>query len=149
VGTGRWAWSLRTDPRGTVRDRGKSRPWSSDADARGGGRISPSGSLTLVLPQCWAICAPDEGFDAAGQPQFEVGRALGRSRRVVRDSAARAARYATVEARRARYGLGVRGDPGQPLTGRRGKVEYSCGCTPGSAAALRQSAERAIKEGPS
>jgi 23S rRNA (cytidine1920-2'-O)/16S rRNA (cytidine1409-2'-O)-methyltransferase len=126
VGYGQLAWSLRQDPRVTVRDRTNVRDLRPD-DV--GGRVELTVadlsfiSLRLVLPALQRCTGDDGDLVLLVKPQFEVGRdRVGAG--VVRDPVLRAGAVRDVAAAAWGSGLGVRGVCASPLPGPSGNVEY-------------------------
>jgi 23S rRNA (cytidine1920-2'-O)/16S rRNA (cytidine1409-2'-O)-methyltransferase len=151
VGYGQLAWSLRTDPRVTVRDRVNARELKR-------GDIQPAPdlvvadlsfiSLTLVLPALQATAAAEADFVLMVKPQFEVGKGRVGAGGVVRDTTARSAAIRTVCEAAGKLGLGVQGITASPLPGPAGNVEYFAWLRPGAPPLDETELERAIEEGP-
>jgi 23S rRNA (cytidine1920-2'-O)/16S rRNA (cytidine1409-2'-O)-methyltransferase len=127
VGRGQLAWSLRQDPRVTVRERTNVR------DLHEGAFDPPPTvcvadvsfiSLRTVAPHLRAIAAPDADFVLLVKPQFEAGRARVGRGGVVRDPEVHAAVLREVVAALEEAGLGVRAVVPSPLRGAEGNVEF-------------------------
>lgn len=127
VGYGQLAWSLRNDPRVTVKERVNARlltpadlPWQPEGIVADLSFIS----LTLVLPALTACAKQDADYVLLVKPQFEAGRAAVGSGGVVRDPADhRRAIERVVEGGRA-CGLGLAGAVVSPLLGPAGNREF-------------------------
>jgi len=155
VGYGQLAWSLRTDPRVTVRDRTNVRSLNT-------GSLQPSPdlvvadlsfiSLTIVIPHLVAVATADADFVLMVKPQFEVGRsAIGRGG-VVRDPDLRAAAVVNVVDSATDQGLALRSVTASPLPGPAGNVEYFVWLRPSdqspSASAVARLVRDAVEAGP-
>ena len=127
VGRGQLAWSLRTDPRVTVRER-------TNVRDLGPGAIDPPPtvcvadlsfiSLRTVAPHLVAITHPDAEHVLLVKPQFEAGRTgVGRGG-IVRDPEVHARVLHEVIAALGEAGLGVGGLTASPIRGARGNVEF-------------------------
>ncbi len=155
VGYGQLAWSLRTDPRVTVRDRVNVRSLQA-ADAAGPDGRPPSLvvgdlsfiSLSLVLPALVASAADDADFVLMVKPQFEVGKGRVGAGGVVRDPGLRAEAVTAVARTGAGLGLGVRGVTASPLPGPSGNVEYFVWLRRGAPPRDDEDLHRAIAAGP-
>jgi 23S rRNA (cytidine1920-2'-O)/16S rRNA (cytidine1409-2'-O)-methyltransferase len=151
VGYGQLAWSLRTDPRVTVRDRVNVRELKK-------GDIDPAPdlvvadlsfiSLTLVLPALRECATPGADFVLMVKPQFEVGKGRVGAGGVVRDTTARSDAIRAVCEAAGQLGLGVRGITASPLPGPAGNVEYFVWLRAGAPPLNEAESERAIEEGP-
>jgi len=127
VGRGQLAWSLRTDPRVTVRER-------TNIRALGPGAIDPAPtvcvadlsfiSLRTVAPHLVAVSDPGAEHVLLVKPQFEAGRTgVGRGG-IVRDPAVHARVLREVVAALGDAGLGVGGLAPSPIRGARGNAEF-------------------------
>lgn len=127
VGYGQLAWTLRQDPRVTVRDRTNVRALTSQ-DVGEPPQLVVADlsfiSLTLVLPALVAVAAPDADLFVMVKPQFEVGKDRLGSGGVVREPALRAEAVRTVAGAAAELGLATRAVVPSPLPGPSGNVEY-------------------------
>ncbi len=152
VGYGQLVWSLRQDPRVTVRDRTNVRGLTlADLDGEPAALVVADRSvisLALVLPALRACATPDADFVLMVKPQFEVGREALGSGGVVRDPALRAAAVRTIAERAAELGLGVRGVVASPLPGPSGNVEYFLWLRAGAGPLTDDQLQHAIEEGP-
>lgn len=152
VGYGQLAWSLRSDPRVTVKDRTNVRELTPEqidgvpADVVVGDLSFIS--LGLVLPALLRCAAPDADLVLMVKPQFEVGRdRLGKGG-VVRRPELRAESVRTVAGQAAALGLGVLGVTASPLPGPSGNVEYFLWLRAGAPALDPAEVDRAVAEGP-
>jgi 23S rRNA (cytidine1920-2'-O)/16S rRNA (cytidine1409-2'-O)-methyltransferase len=155
VGYGQLAWSLRTDPRVTVRDRVNVRSLEPAQAAGPDGRRPDLVvgdlsfiSLSLVLPALAASAAEDADFVLMVKPQFEVGKGRVGAGGVVRDAELRAEAVAAVAATAAGLGLGVRAVTASPLPGPAGNVEYFVWLRRGAPPLDDEDLRRAIADGP-
>ena len=127
VGYGQLAWSLRSDPRVTTRDRTNVRHLEAEHI---GGPVDVVVadlsfiSLRLVLAALAGCAGPGADLVLMVKPQFEVGRGRVGNGGVVRDPALRVEAVRSVAAAAAGRGLGVRGVTASPLPGPHGNVEY-------------------------
>jgi 23S rRNA (cytidine1920-2'-O)/16S rRNA (cytidine1409-2'-O)-methyltransferase len=153
VGYGQLAWSLRTDPRVTVRDRVNVRTLDQVEGLTPVPGLVVADlsfiSLTLVLPALVACAAPGADFVLLVKPQFEVGKGRVGAGGVVRDRADRADAVRRVASAASGLGLGVLGVTASPLPGPAGNVEYFVWLRRGAPPLDEDQLERAIKEGPS
>lgn len=152
VGYGQLAWSLRSDPRVTVKDRTNVRELTPEqidgvrADVVVGDLSFIS--LGLVLPALVRCSAPDADLVLMVKPQFEVGKdRLGKGG-VVRRPELRAESVRTVAGQAAALGLGVLGVTASPLPGPSGNVEYFLWLRAGAPALDPAEVDRAVAEGP-
>jgi 23S rRNA (cytidine1920-2'-O)/16S rRNA (cytidine1409-2'-O)-methyltransferase len=127
VGYGQLAWSLRQDPRVTVRDRTNVRhlqdadlPYRPDLVVADLSFIS----LTKVLPALVGVATADADFVLLVKPQFEVGRQQVGKGGVVRDPGLHGAAVRGVAGHAARLGLGAAGLCRSPLPGPSGNIEF-------------------------
>ncbi|AXK35839.1 TlyA family RNA methyltransferase [Streptomyces armeniacus] len=152
VGYGQLAWSLRSDPRVTVRDRTNVRELApEDLDGEPAELVVGDLSfipLGLVLPALVRCSAPDADLVLMVKPQFEVGRERLGSGGVVRSAALRAEAVSAVAARGAALGLGVLGVIASPLPGPSGNVEYFLWLRAGAPELDPADLDRAVAEGP-
>jgi 23S rRNA (cytidine1920-2'-O)/16S rRNA (cytidine1409-2'-O)-methyltransferase len=155
VGYGQLAWSLRTDPRVTVRDRVNIRSLQPAQAAAADGRRPDLVvgdlsfiSLSLVLPALVASAADGADFVLMVKPQFEVGKGRVGAGGVVRDAGLRAEAVAAVTRAAAELGLGVLGVTASPLPGPAGNVEYFVWLRRGAPPLDDKDLQRAIAEGP-
>ncbi|MBW4469122.1 MAG: TlyA family RNA methyltransferase [Stenomitos rutilans HA7619-LM2] len=130
VGYGQVAWSLRQDPRVTLRERTNLR-YLAPTDLYGGDRFADLGvvdvsfiSLTKVVSALWQLLQSPREVVLLVKPQFEVGRALVGKNGVVRDAQDQA--MAILEVLQAAQALGwhYHGVTWSPLLGPAGNVEY-------------------------
>jgi 23S rRNA (cytidine1920-2'-O)/16S rRNA (cytidine1409-2'-O)-methyltransferase len=131
VGYGQVAWSLRQDPRVTLRERtnlrhllppdlyGDDRPWADLAVVD----VSFI-SLTKVLPALWQLLTLPRELVLLVKPQFEVGRERVGKHGVVRDAKDQAMAIAQVLETARSLGWRDRGLTWSPLTGPAGNIEY-------------------------
>jgi 23S rRNA (cytidine1920-2'-O)/16S rRNA (cytidine1409-2'-O)-methyltransferase len=105
-------------------------------------------SLAMVLPALVRCAAPDADLVLMVKPQFEVGRDRLPPGGVVRDPSMRSEAVATIAARGADLGLGVRGVTASPLPGPSGNVEYFLWLRAGAPPLDPTDLARAIEEGP-
>jgi len=127
VGYGQFAWSLRQDPRVTLRERTNIRRLeAADLPAVPDLAVVDVSfiSLTLVLPVVVAVLAPGGDLVALVKPQFEVGKGQVGSGGVVRDPALQAAAVAAVRECGARLGIDCLGECESPLLGPKGNREF-------------------------
>jgi 23S rRNA (cytidine1920-2'-O)/16S rRNA (cytidine1409-2'-O)-methyltransferase len=127
VGHGQLAWSLRNDPRVTVRERTNVRDLAA-------GSVDPPAaicvtdvsfiSLRTIVPNLLALTAPDAVFVLLVKPQYEAGRARLGKGGVVRDPVVHEAVLQEVVAGLAAEGLGVGAAVASPLRGADGNVEF-------------------------
>jgi 23S rRNA (cytidine1920-2'-O)/16S rRNA (cytidine1409-2'-O)-methyltransferase len=151
VGYGQLAWSLRTDPRVTVRDRVNVRALEPEQVAPAPSLVVADLSfisLTLVLPALARCASADADYVLMVKPQFEVGKDRVGAGGVVRDPRARADAVRTVTEAAAGLGLGVRGITASPLPGPAGNVEYFIWLCRGYPPLDEGDLRRAIEEGP-
>jgi 23S rRNA (cytidine1920-2'-O)/16S rRNA (cytidine1409-2'-O)-methyltransferase len=151
VGYGQLAWSLRTDPRVTVRDRVNVRELKQhDIDPPPDLVVADLSfiSLTLVLPALVATATETADFVLMVKPQFEVGKGRVGAGGVVRESTDRSDAIRTVCNAAGQLGLGVRGVTASPLPGPAGNVEYFVWLRAGAPPLEQAELERAIEEGP-
>lgn len=152
VGYGQLAWSLRSDPRVTVKDRTNVRELTvEDLDGIPADLVTGDLSfiaLGLVLPALARCSAPGADLVLMVKPQFEVGRERLGSGGVVRSAELRAEAVRTVAARAAGLGLGVPGITASPLPGPSGNVEYFLWLRAGAPELDPADLERAVAEGP-
>ncbi|NSC20897.1 TlyA family RNA methyltransferase [Streptomyces albus subsp. chlorinus] len=152
VGYGQLAWSLRSDPRVTVKDRTNVRELTpEDLDGElvelvvGDLSFIPLG---LVLPALVRCAIPEADFVLMVKPQFEVGRERLGSGGVVRSPQLRAEAVRTVAGHAAALGLGALGVTASPLPGPSGNVEYFLWLRAGADDLDPAEVERAVAEGP-
>jgi 23S rRNA (cytidine1920-2'-O)/16S rRNA (cytidine1409-2'-O)-methyltransferase len=151
VGYGQLAWSLRTDPRVTVRDRVNVRALEPEQVAPPPSLVVADLSfisLTLVLPALVRCAAPGADHVLMVKPQFEVGKNKVGPGGVVRDPEARADAVRAVAGAAAALGLGARGVTASPLPGPAGNVEYFIWLCRGYPPLDEGDLRRAIEEGP-
>ena len=127
VGYGQLAWSLREDPRVTVRERTNVR------DLRPEEMITPPGvvvadlsfvSLRSALPALHAVATSDARYVLLVKPQFEAAPSSVGPGGVVRDATVRATTIRTVMSAAAALGIGALGVMPSPLQGPAGNVEF-------------------------
>lgn len=127
VGYGQLAWSLRSDPRVTVRERTNVRELTADAI---GGPVDlvvadlSFISLSTVLPALTACASADADIVPMVKPQFEVGKDRVGPGGVVSAPALRAESVLTVARRAAELDWFTVGVTASPLPGPSGNVEY-------------------------
>ncbi len=136
VGRGQLAWSLRTDPRVTVREQVNVRRLTP-ADLGGAVDLGVADlsfiSLLTVAPALDACTTADAELVLLVKPQFEAGRPnVGRGG-IVRDRAVHAEVLARVGAGLAGAGLPVVAVMRSPLQGADGNVEFLVHCRKGAA----------------
>ena len=136
VGRGQLAWSLRTDPRVTVRERTNVRDLTP-ADLGGPVELAVADlsfiSLLTVAPALAACTSTDADLVLLVKPQFEAGRAhVGRGG-IVRDPAVHAEVLRRVATGLAAAGIAVVGAIRSPLLGADGNVEFLVHCRKGAA----------------
>jgi 23S rRNA (cytidine1920-2'-O)/16S rRNA (cytidine1409-2'-O)-methyltransferase len=172
VGYGQLAWRLRQNPRVRVLDRTNVRDLTPAVLAGAGpANVVPDDavhanavpddampdlvvadlsfiSLALVLPALRSVTTRAADFVLMVKPQFEVGRDRLGPGGVVRDPALRSETVATIAARAADLGLGVRGVTASPLPGPSGNVEYFLWLREGAPPLDPDDLARAIEEGP-
>ncbi|WP_225845853.1 TlyA family RNA methyltransferase [Streptomyces sp. HPF1205] len=152
VGYGQLAWSLRNDPRVTVKDRTNVRELTPEAiDGRPVDLVVGDLSfipLGLVLPALVRCSAPGADLVLMVKPQFEVGRERLGSGGVVRSPQLRAESVRKVAEQAAGLGLGVLGVTASPLPGPSGNVEYFLWLRAGAPALDPADVDRAVAEGP-
>jgi 23S rRNA (cytidine1920-2'-O)/16S rRNA (cytidine1409-2'-O)-methyltransferase len=152
VGYGQLAWSLRSDPRVTVKDRTNVRELTLDAiDGRPVDLVVGDLSfipLGLVLPALVRCAAPGADLVLMVKPQFEVGRERLGSGGVVRSTQLRAESVRKVAGQAAGLGLGALGVTASPLPGPSGNVEYFLWLRAGAPALDPAEVDRAVAEGP-
>ena len=153
VGTGQLAWSLRNDPRVTVRERCNARHLTM-ADVGG----APVGlvvgdlsfiSLRLVLPALTACARPDADLLPMVKPQFEVGRDRLGAGGVVRDPEHRIQAVLEVGRAAASLGWGTAGVVASPLPGPAGNVEFFLWLRQDAGPPEEDDVRRAVADGPS
>ncbi|KRV49666.1 cytochrome C oxidase subunit II [Wenjunlia vitaminophila] len=152
VGYGQLAWSLRNDPRVTVRDRTNVRELTPE-QLEGELVDLVVGDLSfiplgLVLPALVRCARPDADLVLMVKPQFEVGRERLGSGGVVRSPELRAEAVRTVAEQAAQLGLGVRQVVASPLPGPSGNVEYFLWLCAGAPTVDPADVDRAVAEGP-
>lgn len=155
VGYGQLAWSLRTDPRVTVRDRTNVRELTPDLLDRPAEVVVSDLSfisLTLVLPALVGCATAEADLVLMVKPQFEVGRERLGAGGVVREAGLRAEAVRTVATAAQRLATGVNGVAASPLPGPSGNVEYFLWLRAGGPVLdeneLAAAVERAVEEGP-
>lgn len=152
VGYGQLAWSLRSDPRVTVKDRTNVRELTlPDLDEKPAELVVGDLSfipLGLVLPALVRCAVPEADLVLMVKPQFEVGRERLGSGGVVRSPSLRAEAVRTVAGHAAALGLGVLGVTWSPLPGPSGNVEYFLWLRAGADDLDPAEVERAVAEGP-
>ncbi len=131
VGRGQLAWSLRDDPRVTVRERTNVRHLEP-ADLGGPVDLTVADlsfiSLRTVAPALARCTKPDGDFVLLVKPQFEAGRARIGKGGVVRDPAVHRAVLHEVRDGLRAAGLHVVGVMPSPLQGADGNVEFLVHC---------------------
>ncbi|MBO8189873.1 TlyA family RNA methyltransferase [Streptomyces spirodelae] len=152
VGYGQLAWSLRSDPRVTVKDRTNVRELTVE-DIGGLPVELVVGDLSfiplgLVLPALVRCAVPEADLVLMVKPQFEVGRERLGSGGVVRSPELRAEAVRTVAGHAAALGLGAQGVTSSPLPGPSGNVEYFLWLRAGADDLDPAEVERAVAEGP-
>ncbi|MFI8854885.1 TlyA family RNA methyltransferase [Streptomyces sp. 891-h] len=152
VGYGQLAWSLRSDPRVTVKDRTNVRELTVE-DIGGLPVELVVGDLSfiplgLVLPALVRCAVPEADLVLMVKPQFEVGRERLGSGGVVRSPELRAEAVRTVAGHAAALGLGALGVTSSPLPGPSGNVEYFLWLRAGADDLDPAEVERAVAEGP-
>jgi 23S rRNA (cytidine1920-2'-O)/16S rRNA (cytidine1409-2'-O)-methyltransferase len=131
VGRGQLAWSLRDDPRVTVRERTNVRHLQPD-DLGGPVDLTVADlsfiSLVTVAPALARCTRPDGDLVLLVKPQFEAGRARIGKGGVVRDPAVHRAVLREVRDGLRRAGLHVVDVMASPLRGADGNVEFLVHC---------------------
>jgi 23S rRNA (cytidine1920-2'-O)/16S rRNA (cytidine1409-2'-O)-methyltransferase len=130
VGYGQVAWSLRTDPRVTLKERTNLRHlqpemlYPEEVQWPDLGVMDVSFiSLTKVLPAFWALLLPPREAILLVKPQFEVGKdRIGKG--VVRDAKDQAWAIATVLQSALDLGWRYQGLTWSPLCGPAGNIEF-------------------------
>jgi 23S rRNA (cytidine1920-2'-O)/16S rRNA (cytidine1409-2'-O)-methyltransferase len=156
VGYGQLAWSLRSDPRVTVRERTNVRELSAAAI---GGPVDVVVadlsfiSLTTTLPALTSCASSDADIVPMVKPQFEAGKDRVGAGGVVSDPQLRADAVLAVARCAADLGWPAVAVVASPLPGPSGNVEYFLHLRSGSAGALagdalRQAVAHAVAEGP-
>ena len=135
VGRGQLAWSLRTDPRVTARERVNVRGLTP-SDIGGPVDLAVADlsfiSLLTVAPALARCTADDADLVLLVKPQFEAGRARVGRGGVVRDPAVHADVLHRVARGLAELGLPVVGVMRSPLLGADGNVEFLVHCRKGA-----------------
>jgi len=128
VGYGQLAWSLRSDPRVTVKERTNVRSLTEvDLDQRPDVVVADLSfiSLVTVLPALAATLKNSGEMLLMVKPQFEAGRQLASANHgVIRDPEVRADCVLKVALAAADLGWGVQAVSASPLPGPKGNVEY-------------------------
>lgn len=127
VGYGQLAWSLRTDPRVTVRERTNVRDLSADVIGGTAELIVADLSfisLATVLPALIDCASPGADIVPMVKPQFEVGRGQVGAGGVVIDPQLRVTAVLAVAHRAEQLGWHSAGVTASPLPGPSGNVEY-------------------------
>jgi 23S rRNA (cytidine1920-2'-O)/16S rRNA (cytidine1409-2'-O)-methyltransferase len=136
VGRGQLAWSLRTDPRVTVRERCNVRQLTP-GDIGGAVDLAVADlsfiSLLTVAPALAACTTPTAELMLLVKPQFEAGRARVGRGGIVRDPAVHADVLTRVTTGLAAAGLPVVDVMRSPLQGADGNVEFLVQCRKGAA----------------
>jgi 23S rRNA (cytidine1920-2'-O)/16S rRNA (cytidine1409-2'-O)-methyltransferase len=152
VGRGQLAWSLRTDPRVTVRDGINIRELAPDQVPAPKPDVVTADlsfiSLTLVLEALINAAQPQADFVLMVKPQFEVGKDRIPNGGVVRETTDRSDAIRTVAGKAGQLGLGVKGITASPLPGPAGNVEYFLWLRRGAPPLDEQQLQQAIEEGP-
>ncbi|MFI6349232.1 TlyA family RNA methyltransferase [Streptomyces sp. NPDC050560] len=151
VGYGQLAWSLRSDPRVTVRDRTNVRELTLEQVGEPVDLVVGDLSfipLALVLPALVRCASPGADLVLMVKPQFEVGRERLGSGGVVRSPRLRADAVRGVAEHAWGMGLGALGVTASPLPGPAGNVEYFLWLRAGAAEPEPADIERAVAEGP-
>ncbi len=127
VGYGQFAWSLRRDPRVTLRERTNIRTLSPE-DLPGLATLAVIDvsfiSLRLVLPVVARCVVPGGEVLALVKPQFEVGKGQVGKGGVVRDPRLHAEAVAAVRACAEALGLECLGECESPILGPKGNREF-------------------------
>jgi 23S rRNA (cytidine1920-2'-O)/16S rRNA (cytidine1409-2'-O)-methyltransferase len=135
VGRGQLAWSLRTDPRVTVRERTNVRALGP-ADLGGPVDLAVADlsfiSLLSVAPALAACTTADADLVLLVKPQFEAGKGRVGRGGIVRDRAIHAEVLRRVAGGLADAGLPVVGVVRSPLLGADGNVEFLVHCRKGA-----------------
>lgn len=127
VGYAQFDWSLRGDPRVSLRER------TNVCDLPSPDNVATIDlavcdvsftSVTVVLPAVCALLKDDGNFLTLVKPQFEADRSDVGEGGVVRDDAVRAGAVERVMAAFSDAGLGCRGLCASPITGHKGNHEY-------------------------
>jgi 23S rRNA (cytidine1920-2'-O)/16S rRNA (cytidine1409-2'-O)-methyltransferase len=147
VGRGQLAWSLRDDPRVTVRERTNVRDLVEPLDTAVDLCVVDVSfiSLRTVAANLLAICAPATDFVLLIKPQFEAGRArIGRGG-IVRDPVVHGAVLREVVDALDTAGLGVRAVIPSPLRGAEGNVEFLAYAQRGRASVSSDALDEAVR----
>jgi 23S rRNA (cytidine1920-2'-O)/16S rRNA (cytidine1409-2'-O)-methyltransferase len=147
VGRGQLAWSLRDDPRVTVRERTNVRDLTAPIDAAIDLCVVDVSfiSLRTVAPNLLAICTPDTDFVLLVKPQFEAGRARVGRGGIVRDPVVHAAVLREVVDALDTAGLGVQAVVPSPLRGAEGNVEFLAYARRGNASVTSGALDEAVR----
>lgn len=151
VGYGQLAWSLRTNPAVTVKERTNVRTLEVATIGEPVDLVVADLSfisLTLVLPALRRVGVPGADFVLMVKPQFEVGKGKVGRGGVVREPELRAEAIRSVAAAAAELGLGVAGIVASPLPGPSGNVEYFLWFRAGAEPLTENALATAIAEGP-
>jgi 23S rRNA (cytidine1920-2'-O)/16S rRNA (cytidine1409-2'-O)-methyltransferase len=151
VGRGQLAWSLRGDPRVTVRERTNLR------DLEAGALGAPVDlvvadlsfiSLRLVAPNLLDLATANADFVLLIKPQFEAGRDRVGKGGVIRDPAVHREVLGEVVAALDAVGLGISAVIPSPLQGADGNVEFLARASRGSATVSDEALDRAVAWAP-
>ncbi|QZZ21873.1 TlyA family RNA methyltransferase [Leptothermofonsia sichuanensis E412] len=131
VGYGQVAWSLRQDPRVTLRERTNLRHLTP-SELYGTEQPRPDLgvadvsfiSLTKILPALWSLLQPPREVILLVKPQFEVGRAKVSKHGVVRNSDDQAIAILNVWQAAQALGWNYQGVTWSPILGPAGNIEY-------------------------
>ncbi len=127
VGHGQLDWSIRTDPRVTVRE-GVNARHLQPGDLSGTPSLAVADvsfiSLTLILPAVFELLTPDFDMVVLIKPQFELARDEVSRGGVVRDEALRLKAVDRIRACIDGLGRTWAGLRESPITGRDGNIEY-------------------------
>ncbi|PSB26874.1 TlyA family RNA methyltransferase [Stenomitos frigidus] len=130
VGYGQVAWSVRQDPRVTLRERTNLRHLAP-TDLYGSDRLADLGvvdvsfiSLTKVVSALWQLLQSPREVVLLVKPQFEVGRSLVGKKGVVRDPQDQAMAILQVLQAAEALGWHYHGVTWSPLLGPAGNIEY-------------------------
>jgi 23S rRNA (cytidine1920-2'-O)/16S rRNA (cytidine1409-2'-O)-methyltransferase len=131
VGYGQVAWTIRQDPRVTLKERTNLRHlnpedlYEPDQPLPDLGVVDVSFiSLTKVLPAMWRLLQTPREMVLLVKPQFEVGRDRVGKKGVVRDVKDQAGAIAQVLKAAQELSWGYRGLTWSPLVGPAGNIEY-------------------------
>lgn len=147
VGRGQLAWSLREDPRVTVRERTNVRDLKEPLDPAVDLCVVDVSfiSLRTVAPSLLMLCAPRAEFVLLIKPQFEAGRPRVGRGGVVRDPVVHGSVLREVVEKLDGAGLGITAVVPSPLRGADGNVEFLAHARRGPATVERAALDDAVR----